>query len=88
MGRIDVGFLARLLNAPPDQDRLVRTPEAIRAFGVELSGPPLKLPQSWSLSACQNAERGDLNPLYPGDPGRVPGSGVAEAEQAAREARF
>jgi len=67
MGRIDVGFLARLLNAPPAQDRLVRTPEAIQALGVELAGPPLKLPQGWSLSACQNAVRGDLNPLYPGD---------------------
>jgi hypothetical protein len=67
MGRIDVGFLARLLTAPPAQDRLVRTPEAIRALGVELTGPTLKLSQGWSLSACQNAVRGDLNPLYPGD---------------------
>jgi hypothetical protein len=67
MGRINVGFLARLLNAPAAQDRLVRTPKAIQALGVELVGSPLKLPQGWSLSACQNAVRGDLNPLYPGD---------------------
>jgi hypothetical protein len=67
MGRIDVGFVVRLLNAPPAQDRLARTPEAIRALGVELAGSPLKLPQGWSLYACQNAIRGDLNPLYPGD---------------------
>jgi len=64
IGKVDVGFLARLLAGT---DRQIRTPEGLEALQIALAGPPLKLSKDWPRQACMNGIRGDLNPIYPNE---------------------
>jgi hypothetical protein len=75
MGGIDLGWLARSLNVPPDRLQIVRRPSDIAALGITLEGLPRTIPEAWHHNACRWVVAG-LVPILDGWGNRV-GSGAA-----------
>ena len=67
LGGVDVGYLSRALSAGVPAERLVRSPEGLKALTVTLPAKALTLVGDWPRNACLSAVRGRLNPIRADD---------------------
>ena len=70
MKSVDLGWLARTLNVPPEELFYVKRPADIAALSINLEGLPNTVPADWYLNVCRLAIR-DHVPAFESPSGRV-----------------